>query len=61
MKQLFITSIRDWENNKMGTVEMREVPVPEPGEEEIRVRIAYSAFLLFFTLFVFNSVLFQSN
>lgn len=44
MKQLFITSIRDWENDKMGTVEMREVPVPEPGEEEIRVRIAYSAF-----------------
>ncbi len=44
MKQLFVTSVRDWKNNKIGTVDAKEVPIPEPGDEDIRVRIAYCAF-----------------
>ncbi len=43
MKQLFITSVRDFEKNTMGTVEAREVPVPEPEADEIRVKVIYSS------------------
>ena len=43
MKQLFITSVRDFEKNRMGTVEMREVPIPEPAEDEVRIKIIYSS------------------
>ena len=43
MKQLYITSVRDFEKNTMGTVEAREVPVPEPADDEIRVKIIYSS------------------
>lgn len=28
----------------MGTVEAREVPMPEPGDDEVRVKVMYSAF-----------------
>ncbi len=43
MKQLFITSIRDFEKQTMGTVEVREVPLPEPGADEVRVKVVYSS------------------
>ena len=43
MKQLFITSVRDFEKNTMGTVEMREMPMPEPAEDEVRIKIIYSS------------------
>lgn len=44
MKQLFVTSVRDWKDNKMGTVDIKEVPVPNLGDEDVRVKIAYCAF-----------------
>lgn len=44
MQQLFVTSVRDFVNDKPGTVEMRDVPVPEPLDDEVRVKIAYCAF-----------------
>lgn len=43
MKQLFVTAVRDFETNTMGKVEMREMPMPEPGEEEVRVKVLYSS------------------
>ncbi len=43
MKQLFITSVRDFEKNTMGTVEAREVPMPEPEADEVRVKVIYSS------------------
>mgnify|MGYP004608389249 CR=1 FL=1 len=43
MKQLYITSVRDFEKNTMGTVEAREVPLPEPKEDEIRIKVIYSS------------------
>lgn len=43
MKQLYITSVRDFERGTMGTVEAREVPVPEPAADEVRVKVAYSS------------------
>lgn len=43
MKQLFITSVRNFEKNTMGTVDMREVPLPEPAADEIRLKIIYSS------------------
>lgn len=43
MKQLFITSVRDFEKNTMGTVEAREVPIPEPADDEVRVKVIYSS------------------
>lgn len=43
MKQLFITSVRDHEKNINGTVEMREVPVPEPADDEVRIKTVYSS------------------
>ena len=44
MKQLFITGVCDFEKNTMGQVALKEVPMPEPLEDEIRVKIAYSSF-----------------
>lgn len=41
MKQLFVTSVRDFEKNTMGTVEAREMPMPEPAEDEVRVKVIY--------------------
>lgn len=43
MKQLFITSLRDFERQTMGTVEAREVPLPEPADDEVRVKVAYAS------------------
>ena len=43
MKQLFITAVRDFANDTMGKVELREMPMPEPGEEEVRIKVAYSS------------------
>lgn len=43
MKQLFITSVRDFEKNTLGTVEARDVPIPEPADDEIRVKVIYSS------------------
>lgn len=44
MKQLFVTSIRDFEKQTMGTVEAREVSCAEPADDEVRVKVIYSAF-----------------
>ncbi len=41
MKQLFITSVRDFETDTMGTVTAQEVPMPEPEADEIRIKVAY--------------------
>lgn len=43
MKQLYITSVRDFEKSTMGRVEAKEVPVPEPADDEIRVKVIYSS------------------
>lgn len=43
MKQLYVASVRDFEKNIMGTVEQKEVPVPEPADDEIRIKIIYSS------------------
>ena len=43
MKQLFITSLRDFEKQTMGTVEARDVPLPEPADDEVRVKVAYAS------------------
>lgn len=43
MKQLFVTSIRDMQTNTLGTVGVQEVPVPEPAEDEIRIKILYAS------------------
>ncbi|WP_297284127.1 zinc-binding dehydrogenase [uncultured Agathobaculum sp.] len=43
MKALFITSIGDPEKKTLGTIEMKEVPIPEPGPEEVRIKIAYAS------------------
>ncbi|MGI6546024.1 MAG: zinc-dependent alcohol dehydrogenase [Fastidiosipilaceae bacterium] len=43
MQQLFITSVRDFEKNTMGTVDKQDVPMPEPADDEIRVKIVYSS------------------
>lgn len=43
MKQLFITSLRDFERQTMGTVEARDVPLPEPADDEVRVKVAYAS------------------
>lgn len=43
MKQLFVTSVRDFEKQTMGTVEAREVPLPEPGDDEVRIKVIYSS------------------
>ena len=43
MKQLFITAVRDFEKDKMGTVEAREVLLPEPADDEVRIKVAYTS------------------
>mgnify|MGYP000915463106 CR=1 FL=1 len=43
MKQLFVTSVRDFEKQTMGTVEAREVALPEPAADEVRVRVVYAS------------------
>ena len=43
MKALFITSIGEPEKKTLGTIEMKEVPIPEPGPEEVRIKIAYAS------------------
>lgn len=43
MKQLFVTSVRDFQKNTLGTVESREVPIPEPAEDEVCVKVIYSS------------------
>ena len=43
MRQLFVTSIRDFEKNTMGTVDMMEAPMPEPKDEEIRIKVVYAS------------------
>lgn len=43
MKQLFVTAVRDFEKNTMGVVEKQEVPMPEPAEDEIRIKVIYSS------------------
>ena len=44
MKQLFVTAVRDFEKNTLGKVEMREMPLPEPSDDEVRVKVIYSSF-----------------
>lgn len=44
MKQLFITSVGDSDKNTMGEIDLKEVSMPEPMEDEIRVKVVYSAF-----------------
>lgn len=44
MQQLYITSVSDFEKNTIGTVVKREVPLPEPLADEIRLKIVYSSF-----------------
>jgi threonine dehydrogenase-like Zn-dependent dehydrogenase len=41
MKQLFITSVRDHEKGINGTVEIKDVPLPEPEADEIRIKVEY--------------------
>ena len=43
VKQLFITAVRDFEKDKMGTVGAREVPLPEPADDEVRIKVAYTS------------------
>ncbi len=43
MRQLFVTSIRDFEKNTMGTVDMMETPMLEPKDEEIRIKVVYAS------------------
>lgn len=43
MQQLFITAVRDFVKGTMGTVEAREVPLPEPADEEVRIRIIHAS------------------
>jgi D-arabinose 1-dehydrogenase-like Zn-dependent alcohol dehydrogenase len=43
LKQLFVTAVRDFEKNTMGKVEAREVSMPEPSDEEVRVKVVYSS------------------
>ncbi len=43
MKQLFITSVKDFATNKPGRVELKEVDCPEPKADEVRVRIRYAS------------------
>ena len=43
MKQLFVTAVRDFEKNTMGKVEAKEVPMPEPAADEVRVKVIYSS------------------
>ncbi|HZK26627.1 MAG TPA: alcohol dehydrogenase catalytic domain-containing protein [Thermoclostridium sp.] len=44
MKQLFIKSVRDSDTNTMGKITLENVPIPEPEEDEIRIKVAYSSF-----------------
>lgn len=44
MKQLFVASVRDWEKNIDGTVEAKEVEMPQAAADEIRIKVAYSSF-----------------
>ena len=43
VKQLFITAVRDFEKDKMGTVGAREVLLPEPADDEVRIKVAYTS------------------
>ena len=43
MKALFITSIGDPEQRTVGTIAMKDVPIPEPKPEEVRIKIAYAS------------------
>lgn len=43
MKALFITSIGDPEKKTVGTLGMKDVPIPEPKPEEVRIKIAYAS------------------
>lgn len=43
MKQLFITSVRDFTTDTSGTVEVREMPLPEPADDEVRVKVVYAS------------------
>lgn len=43
MKQLFITAVRDFSKNTMGVVEAQNVPLPEPEDDEIRIKVIYSS------------------
>ena len=43
MKALFITSIGDPEKKTVGTVGIKDVPIPEPKPEEVRIKIAYAS------------------
>jgi L-iditol 2-dehydrogenase len=43
MQQLFITAVRDFAKNTMGVVEKREVPMPEPADDEVRIKVVYSS------------------
>ena len=44
MKALFVTSIADPHVvGSEGSIELREVPVPEPKEDEVRIKVAYAS------------------
>lgn len=43
MKQLFITSIRNAATGEPGKVELREVALPEPADDEVRIKVAYAS------------------
>jgi len=43
MKALYVTSIGDPEAGKIGTLEIRDIPIPEPEPEEVRIKVAYAS------------------
>lgn len=42
MKALYTISLGEPETHTLGQVELREIPIPEPGEDEVRIKVAYA-------------------
>ena len=43
MKALFMTAMGDPEKKTLGAIELREISKPEPGDEDILIKVAYAS------------------
>lgn len=43
MKALFVAEIGNPETGELGRLKLEEVPIPEPRDEEVRIKVAYAA------------------
>lgn len=43
MKALFLTQLGDIDTKTLGKFELRDLPIPEPGDEDVLIKVAYAS------------------